>query len=301
MISIFTPTYNRAYILDKCYESLVNQTNKDFVWLLVDDGSTDNTESLVQNWKKEKKIDIQYIKQKNGGKHSAHNTAVKNCNTEYLLILDSDDILDSQCTSTLENYIAKIENDNNLCGIIGYKFKKDTHDKLGATMPLGVERASGNELYQKYNFTGDTLRLYKTKVLKKYLFPVVAGEKFIYENVVFDQIDTKYRMLIIHEKLYFCDYLEDGYTTNANKLKRDNPIGYALSINSSVEHSVKISKKINWTILYIIWCKKLSIPKRYKSFSEKKLYIVLYPLALLFNIMKFPKFFFKIFEKRDNS
>ena len=82
ILTIFTPTYNRAYILPKLYESLIKQTNKNFIWLIVDDGSDDNTEDIIKKWKEENYIDIEYIKQHNQGKHIAHNTGVDNCKTE---------------------------------------------------------------------------------------------------------------------------------------------------------------------------------------------------------------------------
>jgi glycosyltransferase involved in cell wall biosynthesis len=102
-ITVFTPTYNRAYILDRVYKSLINQTNKSFVWLIVDDGSTDNTESLVKKWIKEDKIEIKYYKQKNGGKQRAHNKAVKLTDTDLFICLDSDDYFTKDAIEILLN------------------------------------------------------------------------------------------------------------------------------------------------------------------------------------------------------
>ena len=93
-LTIFTPTYNRADILNKAYKSLKRQTNKDFIWLVVDDGSIDNTEDVVKGWIDENIIEIKYIKKENGGKHTAYNVAVENTSTELIMIaLDSDDYL----------------------------------------------------------------------------------------------------------------------------------------------------------------------------------------------------------------
>ena len=92
-LTVFTPTYNRAYVLNKCYESLKNQTVKDFVWLIIDDGSTDNTKELVENWIKENKIEIRYKYQENQGMHGAHNTAYKLISTELNTCIDSDDYM----------------------------------------------------------------------------------------------------------------------------------------------------------------------------------------------------------------
>ena len=123
--------------------------------------------------------------------------------------------------------VEKIKKMPNISGIIGNRYNAKTKDVIGTNMPQNLEYANGLELYQRYKFKGDTLRLYKTSILRENLFPQIDSEKFIYENVVFDKIDSKYKMLINRDELYYCDYLDDGYTNNANKLKCENPLGYA--------------------------------------------------------------------------
>lgn len=295
MITVFTPTYNRAYILGQAYSSLKKQTCKDFIWLIVDDGSSDNTEEIVKKWKMENTIKIEYIKQQNSGKHIAHNTAVMNCKTKYFLILDSDDYLDEKAIEIILKDAKKIESNDNIAGIIGNKFFINKNEKaIGKEMPIDIEYASGIELYQKYSIKGDTLRIYKTDILKQYLFPKIDGEKFIYENVVFDKIDAKHKMLINRDKLYYCEYLEDGYTANAGKVKEENPIGYALSLKSSAKYSVKKINKIKYTILYIMWCRRKEIKReKNEDFEDMTIYCFSYPIARIFEMIKFPKSFFR--------
>lgn len=297
-IAIFTPTYNRASLLERCYDSLLDQTDKDFTWLIIDDGSTDETRRIVDVWIREGKIDIQYHYQENGGKHKAHNTAVENCTAEYMLIFDSDDMLDKTCVAVLKSYVSAIDSNSDVCGLIGDKYQMKNHKLIGDQMPSGIEVINGRDLYQRYGYKGDTLRLYKVKVLKEFLFPIIPNEKFIYENVVFDQIDARYSMKIIHERLYYCDYRPDGYTANAAKIKLLNPLGYSLSLSSSVQYSVSLSKKINWTLLYIIWCKKMNIKNSISRFHNKVWYVLLYPLALLMATAGQPRFFFKIINQK---
>lgn len=285
-ITVFTPTYNRAYILGQAYDSLKKQTQKDFMWLIVDDGSTDNTEELVDTWRNEKIINIKYIKQENAGKHIAHNTAVQNCNTEYMLILDSDDYLNEKTIEILNNEVDKISTMSNISGIIGNRYDAKTKQFIGTKMPENIEYASGIELYEKYKFKGDTLRLYKTNILKEFPFCKIEGEKFIYENVVFDQIDNKYKMLIDRNELYYGTYLEDGYTSNTEIIKNNNPIGYAYALNSGVKYGITISKKIKWTILYINWCKKNKIIDAFNQFSRKDLFVILYPISIILKYLK---------------
>lgn len=287
-LTIFTPTYNRGYILGQAYESLKNQSDKNFIWLIVDDGSTDNTEELVQKWKEDKIIKIEYIKQENQGKHIAHNTAVLNCKTEYLLILDSDDFLNKEAVKILNKEAKRISDLQNISGIIGNRFDSKSKNVIGNIMPQNVKFASGLELYQKYGHKGDTLRMYKTQILKDNLFPEIKGEKFIYENVIFDVIDSKYKMLINRDELYYGTYLEDGYTNNSLKLKKNNFKGYALSLESSSIYSINIIEKIKYNILYIIWCRRYNI-----KINSKLKNIFLYCVALVFEKIKYPKFFFE--------
>lgn len=298
-ITIFTPTYNREQKLKICFKSLVNQTNQDFIWLIIDDGSNDNTKELINDFKKRANFEIQYNYQENGGKHRAHNNAIKRCKTDYFLILDSDDFLSSNAIEKIYEKIKKIDNMDNISGIIGNKYHPNKK-VIGTKMP-NIKYVTGNELYQKMKFTGDTLRIYKTSILKKFPFPEINNEKFIYENVVFDQIDKKYKMLAIKECLYYVEYQPDGYTSKSKELKNNNPIGYALSLKSAAEYAISKQKKLNWTILYIIWCKNKKIDNSFKNFNNKILYIAVYPIAIIFNLIKFPSFFFEIIDHKRSD
>ena len=295
MITVFTATYNRRKLLERCYNSLKEQTDKEFEWLIIDDGSTDDTKEFINQIQRETLFSIKYIYQNNGGKHRAYNTAVKNCNTEYFLILDSDDILTKDCIEILNKEVKKIDKCNKISGIIGNKKDINTKKIIGESMP-DITFTTGLELYQKFNFRGDTLRIYKTAILQNFLFPEIRNEKFIPENVVFDQIDEKYKLRVIKEVLYEAEYQDNGYSYNINKIRLDNPIGYSLALKSAAETAVSMKKKINWTILYIIWCRKMNI-KSFKSYKNKLLYIILFPITLIFEIIKFPKFFYDIFKE----
>lgn len=293
-ITVFTPTYNRLEKLKRCYNSLLAQTNKEFEWLIIDDGSTDDTKKWVKSILKNSPFKINYIFQQNGGKHRAHNLAVKNCFTDYILILDSDDILSESCINVLYAKIKIIDAQKNISGIIGNKFDLETKKCIGTKMPASLSYITGISLYQKYKFKGDTLRFYKTAILKKFLFPEILGEKFIYENVVFDRIDQNYKMLIIFDELYYCEYNMDGYSKNSAILKMSNPIGYSLSLKSASETAVSIIKKNNWAILYFIWCRKFKI--KYDIALNKMHFLVLLLISYVFEILKIPKFFFSILK-----
>ena len=296
MITIFTPTYNRKELLKRCYDSLRRQTDKKFEWLIIDDGSVDNTEELVDELMNEADFDIRYIFQNNGGKHRAFNLAVRECKTEFLLILDSDDMLTNNAIELLNEKCKLIHNNDKVCGVIGNRADINDGIIIGTKIP-DVLVASGLELYQKMNFRGDTLRLYKTDVLKRYPFPEIEGEKFVSENVVFDKIDQEYKMLVIPDIIYLCEYQESGLSNNIDKINFENPIGHMLSLKSAAETAITLRKRIGSTALYILWAKRFHINNSFRNFGDKFMYVVCTPLSFALRILKYPKAYFDIPEE----
>lgn len=301
LITVFTPTYNRKELLERLFLSLQKQTVNNFEWMIVDDGSTDNTREYIKKISTIAKFNILYIYKENGGKPSAHNEALKNCNTEFILIVDSDDILVDDAIEVLNAKCNIIRSKDNTSGIIGNKGYIGDNSKVIGTKIPNVEYASGLELYQRFNFKGETLRLYKTEVLKKYPFPIIKNEKFIPENVVFDKIDQHYKMLVINEVLYLCEYQENGLSNNISNVRKRNPIGYSLSLKSSAETALTIKKKFGLTILYILWCRIFHLPNSFRTFNNKFVYVICLPVSFIFQIFKIPKFFFNMFKEINND
>ena len=124
-LTVFTPTYNRAYCLHQCYNSLVKQTNNNFIWLIIDDGSSDNTKNLVESWIAENKIDIHYHYQDNQGMHGAHNTAYKIIKTELSVCIDSDDFMPDDAVDQIIEFWSQSNKDKNIAGFIGLDYFKD--------------------------------------------------------------------------------------------------------------------------------------------------------------------------------
>jgi len=140
-ITVFTPTYNRAYCLGQCYESLVKQTNKDFVWLIIDDGSTDTTKTLVESWISEKKIDSIYHFQENQGMHGAHNGAYKLITTELNICIDSDDFMPDDAVEKILNFWNKTHKNEHIAGIIGLDANKEGKI-IGTKIPENVKETT---------------------------------------------------------------------------------------------------------------------------------------------------------------
>ena len=253
LLTIFTPTYNRAYILEKLYVSLCKQTVSAFEWLIVDDGSTDNTESLVSEWMNENKIVIRYIKQGNGGKQRAHNTGVENARGELFVCVDSDDYVTDNFAEAHLMKLSKIRGDTTIAGIVSLQAHSDGNP-IGTYFPEGLKKTTLLDLYGKHKFKGDATLAYYTSVLKQYPFKVADGEKFIGETYVYSQIDQKYELSILPEILLIKEYLPDGYTTNVRKLTKKNPKSYMMLKRQAIVFSTTLKEKYENTILYGVGC-----------------------------------------------
>jgi len=279
-LTIFTPTYNRGYIIRKCYESLCSQSNKDFLWLIVDDGSTDNTEDIVNSFINEDKIKIIYHRQKNSGKHVAHNKGVLMCETEIFVCVDSDDYLLDDAVQIIYETWANVEKQKNLAGIIALK-GKNHKEAIGTRMPHDIESSSILNLYEKHRFKGDTTLIFKSNILKKHLFPVFEGEKFVTEAVVYDQISQKYEMKLVDKILYVCEYLADGYSKNIMSVYKRNPKGYMFYFTQKIENAKSFKDRYKAVSYYVAGCLGIRSMFYYKICNYKFLKIISIPKAML--------------------
>lgn len=226
MLTVFTPTYNRSYIIDKLYKSLLTQTNKNFEWLVVDDGSTDDTEEyFAEILNNDNPFKIRYIKQPNGGKHRAINKGVQLANGELFFIVDSDDYLTSDAVEKLLKWRESLDGSKKWAGVSGER-GYDVNKHIGGVYEKSPYiDAKNNERY-KYNLGGDKAEAYFTEVLKKYPFPEFEGENFITEEVVWNAIARdRYYIRWYKDIIYICDYLDDGLTKSGDTKYINNPQG----------------------------------------------------------------------------
>ncbi|MBZ9636623.1 glycosyltransferase family 2 protein [Clostridium sp. FP1] len=285
-ITVFTPTYNRAYILNRLYESLKRQTNDSFLWLIVDDGSTDNTEELVNTWLSEELIEVRYCKQKNGGKQRAHNKGVELCDTELFICVDSDDYVTEDAIESFISTWDSIKNKQKISGIVALR-GKDSDTPMGTWMPQNVEISPLTDLCDRYGFRGDTALLFRTDILKQFLFFVVQGEKFIGESYVYLQIDQHYSLYLLDRILYICEYLEDGYTANVRSLTKNNPRGYMVLNRQSAAFSKSIKSKYLNSIRYMVGCILSKEKHKIKNAPYKNFAVLAYPPAILLYILRY--------------
>ena len=259
--TVFTPAYNRGYIIEKLYESLKAQTDKDFEWVVVDDGSTDNTEELFSRWGKEENgFKINYIKTENGGKQRAVNRGLSLARGKMFFIVDSDDALTENAIERLRFYESDLP--EGFAGIAGLKgFGRE--EAIGGRGKQSVTDATNLER-EKFDLLGDKAECYYTELLRKYRFPEIEGEKFVTECVVWDKIAADgYKLRWFSEIIYLGEYLEDGLTSDGMALHHKNPTGYLLYVrNEDGYYPFDIKRKIGNYFRYY------SIVKEKKTLRE---------------------------------
>ncbi len=235
-LTYFTPTYNREKLLPKLYESLLAQTNKNFIWLVIDDGSKDNTETLVLGWKKDNKIQIEYVKKENGGKHTAIELSNQICTTEFITCVDSDDFLTPNATEVLYSKFDLCEKADTV-GIVGPR--NQINSKTNEIWNLENEPLFFYDIKNKLGVLPETILVFKTEIAKQYHFPIIPTERFVTEEVYYRQFFYKYQFIPIKEKIYVAEYLEDGYTNMGLTLFKKNPVGYACCLRQTACMTIK--------------------------------------------------------------
>lgn len=268
LITVFTPTYNRAYILPNLYKSLVAQSDKHFEWVVVDDGSSDNTESLINEWILEGKVRIHYKKQLNQGKHIAINTGVQMAKGELFFIVDSDDDLTPDAIGKVRDFWISKQPDSKISGIISYR---QFHDGrlVGTSLPSDVTRCKLRDV-GRLGSSGDKVVIYRTEIMKRFPYPKFEGERFFGESYVFNQIDDDFDMLVMDERVYNFDYQPDGLSQDFRKLYRENPKGFHFSLSESLRREVQLKNRISISVN--VCCLSIRIGK-YGNYLFSKYFI----------------------------
>ncbi|WP_423408383.1 glycosyltransferase family 2 protein [Heyndrickxia sp. MSNUG] len=222
-LTVFTPSYNRAYTLGKCYESLLRQTSKDFIWLIVDDGSTDNTKELVEKWIEEGIVPIIYDRQENQGMHGAHNTAYSLINTELSMCCDSDDYLADDAVEKVITFW-NLHGSSKYSGMIG--LDAYPNGQLISKI-LEDNETTTYDIRQNFRLNCDYKLVFRSEILKDNPLPLFNGEKYVPLDCKYYPLDEKYKMLVLNEILCYVEYLPDGGTKNIIIQYRKNPKGFA--------------------------------------------------------------------------
>ncbi|MDE7526009.1 glycosyltransferase family 2 protein [Aeromonas salmonicida] len=242
MITIVTPTYNRAYFLPRLYGSLCQQTIRCFEWLIIDDGSTDHTFDFISRCIGSADFKVHYHYQKNGGKHRAINTAISRASGDWILIVDSDDLLTHDAVDKLYRHINYIDSE-----FVGMCFRKATLSGqiIGALEVSFNKTMVMNPTMAGHILKGDLAYLFRTKVMKVCPFPEFKNENFVPELYVWNKIsDVGEIIFYVDQIIYICEYLPDGYTNNFKRNLKSNPHGFGVFYRDQIIRDVRWIGKI---------------------------------------------------------
>lgn len=255
-LTVFTPTYNRAHTINRTYESLCRQTCKDFEWMVIDDGSTDNTCELIQQYIDENIIPIHYIYKENGGLHTGYNTAYANIETELNVCIDSDDFMPNNAVELIIN-TWKERGSNQYAGIIGLDYYADTKEPISGKFPEGMTECYQLDLITKKIHTGDAKQVMRTELMKK-VAPQVgfAGEKNFNPFYMIVKVCDDYPLLVLNENLCFVEYQQtDSMSAGIFKQYMNSPRSFAkMRIQTMTLKRSPFTYKLRANIHYVSSC-----------------------------------------------
>lgn len=275
-LAIITPTYNRANLLHIAYQSLEKQTNKDFIWYVIDDGSTDNTKELMSEIINKASFKVVYQKKQNGGKHSALNFAYKLIDEELTLILDSDDELVDIAVETILNDYTLIKDEDTICGLGYLKLNKGQNNAVVGkpyTQDVIIDTFTNQRINK--NTYGDKCEVFKSKILKQYPFPEFEGENFVSESAVWCKMSLDYKMKFINKGIYICEYQVGGLSDGIHRRLFNNPNGARACYLSMSSKQVKLMPRIKYTVAYTVYsfAAKTKVKEQFKKVASKFIYI----------------------------
>lgn len=247
-ITVLTSAFNRRNLVNKLYKSLLEQTNKNFIWMIIDDGSTDLLAEEIDTWKEEADFPICYFYKENGGKHTALNMGFQLAETELVFIVDSDDIL---VPSAIEEIVYSWNNTNDKSKIAGISFLRgySEHEVIGDKFPSeGI--FNDIDMRHRYNVKGDKAEVWRADLLKQYSFPVFEGEKFQGENYIWWQISYNYDLIYVNKIIYITEYLEGGLTKSGRKLRIKCPLGGMENSKKGFHSRFPLKERIKRGMLY---------------------------------------------------
>lgn len=248
-ITVFTPVYNRAHTLDRLYDSLLRQSFKDFEWVVVDDGSTDESVKKIKNYINKNELNIKFIQNSHGGKHRAVNSGLKVADGKLFFMLDSDDWLTDDALEKVIKWEKRIPKDTKCSGLCGCMIDPD-----GKLISKGLkEEYIYMPLTQmiKRGVDGDHADILFTEVFKKYPYPEIEGEIHIAPGVPFIRMaNDGYNLLFFNEVVYIAEYGPDGLTAMGDKKSIDNFQGYTLRTRELLHSDVGLKRKIKALVKY---------------------------------------------------
>lgn len=255
-LTIFTPTYNRAHTLPRLYQSLCRQTDKDFQWLVVDDGSTDDTRLLIDGYIKESIIPVDYIYKENGGLYTGYNAAYEHIDTELNVCIDSDDFMpDDAVAMIIDTWRAR--GSSKYAGIIGLDFYSDRDEPIAGYFPDRLSECYLLDLYIRNIHRGDSKQVMRTELMKQ-VAPQIGfpGEKNFNPIYMLLQVCDNYPLLVLNKNLCYVEYQQtDSMSANIFRQYVDSPRSFAKTrrLEMSLKRST-FSNNIRSAVHYVAEC-----------------------------------------------
>lgn len=246
-ITVFTATYNRACLIERVWKSLVEQNFNAMEWVVVDDGSTDDTQKVVERLQKESDFDVIYSRQERGGKHRAINRGVKIARGELFFIVDSDDWLADGALEKVWNKWINIEYKKSFAGVCGIDV---TPEGTVIGSGLGADMIDGDsvEIRKKYHVDGDLKEVFRTEVLREFPFPEIETERFCPEQLVWFRIAQKYKMRFFNEGIYVAEYQDEGLTDRIVRARRESPVASMITYSEATRYDIGLLGKVRSAI-----------------------------------------------------
>lgn len=277
-LSILTPTYNRAELLKELYRSI--KENSKYIepeWIIMDDGSTDNTKQIVEEFINEKQIKIKYYTQENQGKMVAINNLVKKADGDFIVECDSDDYFTDDAFKIIKEEIEKNKQEKDIYGLCFLKYNQNNKN-MGEKFKN--RKTTMFDLYFKEGENGEKAIVFDSNIRKQYKHELENEERFVTEARMYHKMDEKYKMLCVNKPIMICEYQEEGYTKNIQRQFKENPYGYYQYFKEILQKDMKgvnLNKRIYVVKHYILFSyltKQYSL-KNIKGITNKFLYLIL--------------------------
>lgn len=248
-LSIVTPAYNRARLLPRCYESLCAQTCLDFEWIIVNDGSSDDTEKVMKGFQAND-FPIFCISKSNGGKHTALNATHAHIHGEYVLILDSDDYLVPTAVEQVLLGWQRYSENQEIGMVIFLKGSTENMPNCKAAEKDEYKPVDNSNYKRICIRSGDCCEVVRSMLFKKYSFPVFEGERFVAEGALWDRVSDESKCVYINKVIYICEYLEDGLTKSGRGMFIRNPHGGMFTSNLGMRRKHRFQVRFKNGLLY---------------------------------------------------
>ena len=279
-LTVFTPTYNRAHLLGRLYDSLLRQTCQDFAWLVVDDGSTDGTRELVAGWQAEGRIPIQYEYKANGGMHTAHNRAYELIQTELNVCIDSDDWMPDDAVSLILSRWAIVSGDVEVAGIVGLD-QTPSGEVVGTKLPPDGTRCTLTGLYARLRVRGDKKLVYRSSITRRFpRYPEFSGERLVPLSWLYELIDQEYLLVAFNDVYATVEYQPGGSSASVVKQYFQSPRGFREARIVSIRHAPTKKDKLRNVVHYGVSCFILGDWQPWRSSPSPGLSVLLWPVSV---------------------